>query len=121
VDQDRLPNPYSEPPYYRLVCRASGERHSRGFLVRERSGLLRHDIGLRDVVLGVATVRARTEDLRCIVNLLTRGEVRDPRTDLLDDTRDICTEDYRRFEPGGATVGPKLGVHGVGSSSNHPD
>ena len=50
-----------------------------------------------------------------------RGEVCDSRSDLLDNARDVCTEDYGRFEPGGATICPKLCVHGVGSRGDHPD
>src|SRR5215216_763657 len=121
VYQNRLSDAHGEPPHYRLVGRSSSERHGRRLLVRERSGLLGHDVGLRDVVLGVATVRARAEDLRCVVHLLTRREVCDPGPDLLDDARDVRTEDDRRLEPGGRAVSPKLGVHRVGSRSDHPD
>jgi hypothetical protein len=121
VDQDRLPHPHGEPPHYHLVSRAPGERHGRGLLVGERGGLLGHDVGLRGVVLGVATVGVGTEDLRGVVHFLTYGEVGDTGPDLLDDARDIRAEDYRHLKPGGAAVGPKLGVYGVGSRGDHSD
>src|SRR4028119_1079469 len=90
VDQDRLSDPHGEPPHYRLVGRASGERHGRGFLVGERGGLLRHYVRLRGVVLGVGPIGIRAEDLRRVVHLVARGEVGDPRPDPLDAARDAC-------------------------------
>src|SRR5215218_6137482 len=73
------------------------------------------------MILGVATVRAGTEHLRRVIHLIARREVGDPRPDLLNHARNIQAEDYRRFEPGGAAIGPKLCVHGVSTRGNDPD
>src|SRR5918998_4113370 len=62
VDQDRLPHTHGEPPDDRLVGCAPGEGHGCGLLVRERGGLLRHDVRPGYVILGVRSVGPRPED-----------------------------------------------------------
>src|SRR3954454_16633941 len=94
--------------------------YGRGLLVRERGGLLRHDVSLRGVILGVGPIGTRAEDLRRVIYVVARFEVCDPRPYLLDDARDICTQNYGRFEHERAASGAKLGVHGVGSRGDTP-
>src|SRR3712207_8374612 len=58
--------------------------------------LSRSDLRPHEVVLGVAAVGAGAEDLRRVVHLVARREVRDPGTRLLDDARDVRAEHQDR-------------------------
>jgi hypothetical protein len=73
------------------------------------------------MVLRVATVRAGTRDLGRVVHLVAGREVRDPRSDLLDDAGDVRAEDYRRLEPARAAGGAELGIYGVRAGGDDPD
>jgi hypothetical protein len=121
VYQDRLADPHAEPPDHRLVGRSSGERHGRSLFVRKRGRLLRHDVRLSDVILGVTPVRPGAEDLRRVIHLVADREILYSRPDLFDHARDVRAEDYRCLETGGAAVCPELRVYGVGARGYDPN
>lgn len=63
------------------------------------------------MVLSVSTVRAETEDLRCVINFVAGLEIRNARSDFFHDARYIGAKYHRRFEAREAAVGPELGVY----------
>jgi len=110
VDQDRVTGADCRSLDERFPGRARHQREARGLNMGEVGGFICHDVGSRDVVLGVAPVPGY---LRSIEHLVAGLKPVDGLPDGVDDTGDVVPGDEWGLQPPGVPVLAGLHIYRV--------